>query len=163
MPLCHIPGAPGHTEPRARSHRAPASCLCLLQGSGLSWEHPGEQKLDVCDVTLLEAAQRDKDPVLREFLRLLALCHTVMVEDRGGGLRCRERGRAAPRGSGAVVGFGSAQQSSAVGSSGCESPGVARGTAPVSWICVWGCFKAHGWQQKHKGDNPVWGNEQKGS
>ncbi|KAI1230472.1 Phospholipid-transporting ATPase IK, partial [Lamprotornis superbus] len=29
------------------------------------------------------AAQRDKDPVLREFLRLLALCHTVMVEDRG--------------------------------------------------------------------------------
>ncbi|XP_039421895.1 phospholipid-transporting ATPase IK [Corvus cornix cornix] len=52
-------------------------------GSGLSWEHPGEQKLDVCDVALLEAAQRDDDPVLREFLRLLALCHTVMVEDRG--------------------------------------------------------------------------------
>ncbi|NXS84646.1 AT8B3 ATPase, partial [Erpornis zantholeuca] len=52
-------------------------------GSGLSWELPGEQKLDVCDVTLLEAAQRDEDPVLREFLRLLALCHTVMVEDRG--------------------------------------------------------------------------------
>ncbi|NXC06700.1 AT8B3 ATPase, partial [Orthonyx spaldingii] len=52
-------------------------------GSGLSWERPGEQKLGVCDVTLLEAAQRDKDPVLREFLRLLALCHTVMVEDRG--------------------------------------------------------------------------------
>ncbi|XP_014739808.1 PREDICTED: phospholipid-transporting ATPase IK [Sturnus vulgaris] len=55
----------------------------ISKGSGLSWEHPGEQKLDVCDVTLLEAAQRDKDPVLREFLRLLALCHTVMVEDRG--------------------------------------------------------------------------------
>ncbi|NWZ98506.1 AT8B3 ATPase, partial [Nesospiza acunhae] len=53
------------------------------QGSGLSWEHPGEQKSGVCDVTLLEAAQRDNDPVLREFLRLLALCHTVMVEDRG--------------------------------------------------------------------------------
>ncbi|XP_068853217.1 phospholipid-transporting ATPase IK isoform X4 [Aphelocoma coerulescens] len=52
-------------------------------GSGLSWEHPGEQKSDVCDVALLEAAQRDDDPVLREFLRLLALCHTVMVEDRG--------------------------------------------------------------------------------
>ncbi|NXC62731.1 AT8B3 ATPase, partial [Aleadryas rufinucha] len=53
------------------------------QGSGLGWEHPGEHKSDVCDVTLLEAAQRDNDPVLREFLRLLALCHTVMVEDRG--------------------------------------------------------------------------------
>ncbi|NXM97491.1 AT8B3 ATPase, partial [Sylvia borin] len=49
----------------------------------LTWQRPGEQKLDVCDVTLLEAAQRDNDPVLREFLRLLALCHTVMVEDRG--------------------------------------------------------------------------------
>ncbi|XP_064590050.1 phospholipid-transporting ATPase IK [Zonotrichia leucophrys gambelii] len=53
------------------------------QGSGLSGERPGEQKSGVCDVTLLEAAQRDNDPVLREFLRLLALCHTVMVEDRG--------------------------------------------------------------------------------
>ncbi|NXQ57227.1 AT8B3 ATPase, partial [Anthoscopus minutus] len=53
------------------------------QGRGPAGVHPGEQELDVCDVTLLEAAQRDKDPVLREFLRLLALCHTVMVEDRG--------------------------------------------------------------------------------
>ncbi|XP_016159895.1 PREDICTED: phospholipid-transporting ATPase IK [Ficedula albicollis] len=52
-------------------------------GSGLGRQRPGEQQLDVCDVTLLEAAQRDDDPVLREFLRLLALCHTVMVEDRG--------------------------------------------------------------------------------
>ncbi|NWI60780.1 AT8B3 ATPase, partial [Calyptomena viridis] len=56
------------------------------RGSGLTWDHHGEQKLDVCDVTLLEAAQRDNDPVLREFLRLLALCHTVMVEERGGQL-----------------------------------------------------------------------------
>ncbi|NWY70654.1 AT8B3 ATPase, partial [Erithacus rubecula] len=66
-----------HPVPSATSLPVP------LQGSGLSQEHPGEQKLDVCDVTLLEAAQRDDDPVLREFLRLLALCHTVMVEDRG--------------------------------------------------------------------------------
>ncbi|NWT92349.1 AT8B3 ATPase, partial [Urocynchramus pylzowi] len=52
-------------------------------GSGLRRERPAERESDVCDVTLLEAAQRDNDPVLREFLRLLALCHTVMVEDRG--------------------------------------------------------------------------------
>uniref|UniRef100_A0A8V5GLC2 Phospholipid-transporting ATPase n=1 Tax=Melopsittacus undulatus TaxID=13146 RepID=A0A8V5GLC2_MELUD len=44
--------------------------------------HHVQQKSDVCDVTLLEAAQRDHDPVLREFLRLLALCHTVMVEEK---------------------------------------------------------------------------------
>ncbi|NXA05938.1 AT8B3 ATPase, partial [Sapayoa aenigma] len=56
------------------------------RGSKLSWDHHGEQRSDVCDVTLLEAAQRDSDPVLREFLRLLALCHTVMVEERGGQL-----------------------------------------------------------------------------
>ncbi|XP_061211990.1 phospholipid-transporting ATPase IK isoform X2 [Neopsephotus bourkii] len=52
-------------------------------GSGVSWSHHVQEKSDFCDVTLLEAAQRDKDPVLREFLRLLALCHTVMVEEKG--------------------------------------------------------------------------------
>ncbi|KFQ57851.1 putative phospholipid-transporting ATPase IK, partial [Pelecanus crispus] len=61
----------------------PAACLCLLQGLGLTRSHHGKKKLDCCDVTLLEAARRDSDPVLREFLRLLALCHTVMVEDKG--------------------------------------------------------------------------------
>ncbi|XP_009886187.1 PREDICTED: phospholipid-transporting ATPase IK [Charadrius vociferus] len=52
-------------------------------GSGLTWSHHGEKKLNFCDATLLEAARRDSDPVLREFLRLLALCHTVMVEEKG--------------------------------------------------------------------------------
>lgn len=74
-------------EPRGQSLSwVPAACLCLLQGSGLTWSHHGEKKLDFCDATLLEAAWRDSDPVLREFLRLLALCHTVMVEEKGGGL-----------------------------------------------------------------------------
>uniref|UniRef100_A0A8D0F0P7 Phospholipid-transporting ATPase n=1 Tax=Strix occidentalis caurina TaxID=311401 RepID=A0A8D0F0P7_STROC len=45
-------------------------------------DHHGEKKLDFYDATLLEAARRDSDPVLREFLRLLALCHTVMVEEK---------------------------------------------------------------------------------
>ncbi|NXS71119.1 AT8B3 ATPase, partial [Pandion haliaetus] len=71
-------------EPHAGSlSQAPAACPCLLQGSGLTCSHHGEKKLDFCDVTLLEAAQQDSDPVLREFLRLLALCHTVMVEEKG--------------------------------------------------------------------------------
>ncbi|KAI6072201.1 Phospholipid-transporting ATPase IK isoform X1 [Aix galericulata] len=79
------------------------TCQCLLQGSGLTWSHHGEKTSDSNDVALLEAARRDSDPVLREFLRLLALCHTVMVEERGGGsavlsalcgvqLLCRARG-----------------------------------------------------------------------
>ncbi|NXK55777.1 AT8B3 ATPase, partial [Chauna torquata] len=52
-------------------------------GSGLTWSHHGEKTLDSSDVALLEAARQDSDPALREFLRLLALCHTVMVEERG--------------------------------------------------------------------------------
>ncbi|XP_052558570.1 phospholipid-transporting ATPase IK [Tympanuchus pallidicinctus] len=43
----------------------------------------GEKMLDSNNVGLREAVQQNKDPVLREFLRLLALCHTVMVEERG--------------------------------------------------------------------------------
>lgn len=42
--------------------------------------------MDPNNVGLREAAHRNSDPVLREFLRLLALCHTVMVEERGGEL-----------------------------------------------------------------------------
>nr|XP_013051684.2 phospholipid-transporting ATPase IK isoform X1 [Anser cygnoides] len=55
-------------------------------GSGMTWSHRGEKMSYSNDVTLLEAARRDSDPLLREFLRLLALCHTVMVEERGGQL-----------------------------------------------------------------------------
>ncbi|XP_026720946.1 phospholipid-transporting ATPase IK [Athene cunicularia] len=61
---------------RGRENKKPS-------GSALTWSHRGEKKLDFCDATLLEAAWRDSDPVLREFLRLLALCHTVMVEEKG--------------------------------------------------------------------------------
>ncbi|XP_035425575.1 phospholipid-transporting ATPase IK isoform X3 [Cygnus atratus] len=52
-------------------------------GSGLAWSHRGEKTSYSNDVALLEAARQDSDPLLREFLRLLALCHTVMVEERG--------------------------------------------------------------------------------
>ncbi|XP_025932300.1 phospholipid-transporting ATPase IK [Apteryx rowi] len=49
--------------------------------SGLTWSHRADKKLEFYDPVLLEAVQQDTDPVLREFLRLLALCHTVMVEE----------------------------------------------------------------------------------
>uniref|UniRef100_A0A663FI99 Phospholipid-transporting ATPase n=1 Tax=Aquila chrysaetos chrysaetos TaxID=223781 RepID=A0A663FI99_AQUCH len=55
---------------------------CCINGTiygNFSWM---QKKLDFCDAMLLEAARRDSDPVLREFLRLLALCHTVMVEEK---------------------------------------------------------------------------------
>ncbi|NXX96006.1 AT8B3 ATPase, partial [Centropus bengalensis] len=58
-------------------------CPCLLQGLRLTRNDHGKKKVDFCDMKLLEAARRDSDPVLREFLRLLALCHTVMVEEKG--------------------------------------------------------------------------------
>ncbi|KAM6107225.1 phospholipid-transporting ATPase IK [Pterocles gutturalis] len=77
---CSLPGNSGEflTLKTCQKSEQPKS-----QGSGLTWSHQGEKKLDFCDATLLEAAQRDSDPVLREFLRLLALCHTVMVEEKG--------------------------------------------------------------------------------
>ncbi|KFU91213.1 putative phospholipid-transporting ATPase IK, partial [Chaetura pelagica] len=52
------------------------------RGLSSTWSHHGEKKLEFCDPTLLAATQQDRDPVLREFLRLLALCHTVMVEEK---------------------------------------------------------------------------------
>ncbi|KGL72456.1 putative phospholipid-transporting ATPase IK, partial [Tinamus guttatus] len=55
--------------------------LHLLQGSQLPWSQRAEKKMEFHDPELLQAVQRDTDPVLREFLRLLALCHTVMVEE----------------------------------------------------------------------------------
>ncbi|NWW49338.1 AT8B3 ATPase, partial [Pedionomus torquatus] len=69
--------------PCSASLGCPQPCRYLLQGPGPTRSHHGENKLDFCDATLLEAARRDNDPVLREFLRLLALCHTVMVEEKG--------------------------------------------------------------------------------
>ncbi|XP_010209448.1 PREDICTED: phospholipid-transporting ATPase IK [Tinamus guttatus] len=50
-------------------------------GSQLPWSQRAEKKMEFHDPELLQAVQRDTDPVLREFLRLLALCHTVMVEE----------------------------------------------------------------------------------
>ncbi|NWY06457.1 AT8B3 ATPase, partial [Nothoprocta ornata] len=59
----------------------PMASLHLLQGSEWPWSHSAEKKLEFYDPELLKAVQLDTDPVLREFLRLLALCHTVMVEE----------------------------------------------------------------------------------
>ncbi|NXD16949.1 AT8B3 ATPase, partial [Nothocercus nigrocapillus] len=50
-------------------------------GSELPWSHYAEKRMEFYDPELLKAIQLDTDPVLREFLRLLALCHTVMVEE----------------------------------------------------------------------------------
>uniref|UniRef100_A0A803XUQ5 Phospholipid-transporting ATPase n=1 Tax=Meleagris gallopavo TaxID=9103 RepID=A0A803XUQ5_MELGA len=56
----------------------------VLFSSLACWEAWGTWKmLDSNNVGLREAVQQNNDPVLREFLRLLALCHTVMVEERG--------------------------------------------------------------------------------
>uniref|UniRef100_G1MU03 Phospholipid-transporting ATPase n=1 Tax=Meleagris gallopavo TaxID=9103 RepID=G1MU03_MELGA len=58
---------------------------CCVNGTiyGKFWCCHGEKMLDSNNVGLREAVQQNNDPVLREFLRLLALCHTVMVEERG--------------------------------------------------------------------------------
>ncbi|XP_075759356.1 phospholipid-transporting ATPase IK isoform X2 [Pelodiscus sinensis] len=50
--------------------------------AGLSWNPYADSKAEFHDPSLLEAVLRNDDPVTREFLRLLALCHTVMVEEK---------------------------------------------------------------------------------
>ncbi|XP_067410365.1 phospholipid-transporting ATPase IK [Emydura macquarii macquarii] len=47
-----------------------------------SWNPYVDRKAEFHDPVLLEAILRNDDPVLREFLRLLAVCHTVMVEKK---------------------------------------------------------------------------------
>lgn len=126
-----------------------------MQGSGLTWSHRGEKMSDSNDVALLEAARRDSDPVLREFLRLLALCHTVMVEERGGGsaalsalcgvqLPCRAQG--------GCGGFSTTWQSSAVVRRRCpESLGMLWGSLSISLWPRRGHFgvvlKPHSWSR----------------
>uniref|UniRef100_A0ABM5ENX9 Phospholipid-transporting ATPase n=1 Tax=Pogona vitticeps TaxID=103695 RepID=A0ABM5ENX9_9SAUR len=39
-------------------------------------------KMEFYDPDLLDAIQQNNDPVVQEFMRLLALCHTVMVEEK---------------------------------------------------------------------------------
>ncbi|XP_060089475.1 phospholipid-transporting ATPase IK [Heteronotia binoei] len=48
----------------------------------LSWNKYWDAKLEFYDPLLTSAIRRDDNPILREFLRLLALCHTVMVEEK---------------------------------------------------------------------------------
>ncbi|XP_015266055.1 PREDICTED: phospholipid-transporting ATPase IK, partial [Gekko japonicus] len=48
----------------------------------LSWNKYWDMKLEFYDPLLMSTIQQDDNPVLREFLRLLALCHTVMVEEK---------------------------------------------------------------------------------
>uniref|UniRef100_A0A8D0HHX0 Phospholipid-transporting ATPase n=1 Tax=Sphenodon punctatus TaxID=8508 RepID=A0A8D0HHX0_SPHPU len=48
----------------------------------LSWNKYIDKKLEFHDALLLETIRQDKDTVVREFLKLLALCHTVMVDEK---------------------------------------------------------------------------------
>ncbi|XP_058019350.1 phospholipid-transporting ATPase IK [Ahaetulla prasina] len=48
----------------------------------LSWNKYIDKKLEFHDQLLLDTIRRDQDPVVREYMRLLALCHTVMVEEK---------------------------------------------------------------------------------
>uniref|UniRef100_A0A8C3SSK4 Phospholipid-transporting ATPase n=1 Tax=Chelydra serpentina TaxID=8475 RepID=A0A8C3SSK4_CHESE len=51
----------------------------------VSWNPYADRTAEFHDPSLLEAILQNEDPVMREFLRLLALCHTVMVEEKDTG------------------------------------------------------------------------------
>ncbi|XP_043358626.1 phospholipid-transporting ATPase IK isoform X2 [Dermochelys coriacea] len=50
--------------------------------ASVSWNPYVDRTAEFHDPSLLEAILQNNDPVMREFLRLLALCHTVMVEEK---------------------------------------------------------------------------------
>ncbi|XP_074979296.1 phospholipid-transporting ATPase IK [Caretta caretta] len=50
--------------------------------ASMSWNPYVDRTAEFHDPSLLEAVLQNDDPVMREFLRLLALCHTVMVEEK---------------------------------------------------------------------------------
>uniref|UniRef100_A0A8C3I129 Phospholipid-transporting ATPase n=1 Tax=Chrysemys picta bellii TaxID=8478 RepID=A0A8C3I129_CHRPI len=51
----------------------------------VSWNPYVDRTAEFHDPALLETVLQNDDPVTREFLRLLALCHTVMVEEKDTG------------------------------------------------------------------------------
>ncbi|KAM8962280.1 LOW QUALITY PROTEIN: phospholipid-transporting ATPase IC [Pelodytes ibericus] len=51
-----------------------------------SWNHLADPKFTFNDQYLIEQIRSGKDPVVHEFFKLLALCHTVMVEKTDGEL-----------------------------------------------------------------------------
>uniref|UniRef100_A0A4X2LEV9 Phospholipid-transporting ATPase n=1 Tax=Vombatus ursinus TaxID=29139 RepID=A0A4X2LEV9_VOMUR len=61
---------------------------CCINGLtyGEYWNKYADGKLVFYDPSLLIAIREDEDKVVREFWRLLALCHTVMVEEKDGQL-----------------------------------------------------------------------------
>ncbi|XP_077778143.1 phospholipid-transporting ATPase IK [Podarcis muralis] len=50
--------------------------------SDLKWNKYLDSKLEFYDQQLLENIRRNDDPMVKEFMRLLAICHTVMVEEK---------------------------------------------------------------------------------
>ncbi|XP_065434517.1 phospholipid-transporting ATPase IK [Chrysemys picta bellii] len=53
--------------------------------ASVSWNPYVDRTAEFHDPALLETVLQNDDPVTREFLRLLALCHTVMVEEKDTG------------------------------------------------------------------------------
>uniref|UniRef100_A0A7M4EP88 Phospholipid-transporting ATPase n=1 Tax=Crocodylus porosus TaxID=8502 RepID=A0A7M4EP88_CROPO len=53
-----------------------------LNEADFVWNPYADKNLEFYNPLLLEAVRQDDNPVVREFLRLLAICHTVMVEEK---------------------------------------------------------------------------------
>lgn len=60
-------------------------CVCFfLQAAMLKWNKYADKKLEFYDQLLIDIIRKNNSPGVREFMRLLALCHTVMVEEKEG-------------------------------------------------------------------------------
>lgn len=64
------------------AHPEPACPLPTPQGSPYLWNKFADGKFPYRNAELLRAVQGRTDEAVREFWRLLAICHTVMVQEK---------------------------------------------------------------------------------
>ncbi|XP_043930717.1 phospholipid-transporting ATPase IC isoform X2 [Protopterus annectens] len=57
-----------------------------IEAADLSWNQYADNKLTFHDHYLINCVKSEKDPDIKEFFKLLALCHTVMAEQKDGEL-----------------------------------------------------------------------------
>lgn len=76
-------------EARVVCFTHPFSLLRFFQPVDFSWNTFADGKLAFYDHYLIEQIQSGKEPEVRQFFFLLAVCHTVMVDRLDGECGCR--------------------------------------------------------------------------
>ncbi|KAM4807898.1 phospholipid-transporting ATPase IC-like [Rhinophrynus dorsalis] len=66
--------------------RKPVSSKACHKEVNFSWNTYADMSFRFYDQSLVDELRKDEDPLFREFFRMIALCHTVMVTEKNGAL-----------------------------------------------------------------------------